>query len=326
MIRREDFSSLNDELQEIFMESSENSISDMVGFSLFGTRETELYNYVLQLLHGSKGIKRVADGEDFPRVNNQEGDQITFTQRHYGVDVPVTKEDRKFDRYQKVYDLVESITEEAWNGLDQTMADVLSYGWDTSYTDYWGDAVASIGPDSAALFSQTHSNAATSETYDNIITDGVNTNPALSRAAIVKMISVGKKFKDANKLVRPVRYDTLIVPPSLEDEAYRIVMSDKLAGSADNDTNQWLKQRIKRIVVWERLETTGQAADRAAYWYLADSKLLAKSLRILFSERPNLDAPEEVYSNKNWDWTLDFFYTLGFGYANALAGSKGDNS
>jgi hypothetical protein len=39
-----------------------------------------------------------------------------------------------------------------------------------------------------------------------------------------------------------------------------------------------------------------------------------------------LEAPEEVYKNKNWDYSLDFYYTLGRGFAPYIRGSKGDNS
>jgi len=325
MIRRQDFEKLNEELQETYMESSVTAISEMVGPKLFETKETSLYDYLHQVLHGVSGIKRIADGENFPRVNSKQGDNVTWSQRHYGAEVPVTKDMRKFDRYDQANELVETIVDEAWNDLDQSLADVLIKGWDTSYTDVWGDTVASVGPDGLALFSASHSNNVTSETFSNIINDGTNSNPALSREAIIYQIKTGRINKDVNKKNRGIRYDLLIVPPSLEDLAYRIVESDKIQGSADNDTNNWLKKRVK-ILVWERLESAADATDAAAYWFMADSRKLVKVLKLLFAEKPTLDPPEILYKNKEWDWTIDFYYTLGFGYPLGIAGSKGDNS
>jgi len=323
-IRRSDFDALTGDLQDIFEETSNLAIARMGGLDLFGVQETELYDYVIQNLHGLKGIRRVGDSENLPRIENVEGDQLTLTQRHYGAIVPVSKEMRKFDRYDKAYGMVETVVDEGWNGIDQTMADVLLQGWSTSYTDYWGDTVASVGPDSLALFSKVHSNPINSNTFNNIMNDGTNDNPSLSRTAVVQQIATAKVMKDVNNLVRPVRLDTVIVPPSLEDEARRILYSDKISGSANNDTNMML--RSMKLIVWERLEAAADGTDTSAYWFMCDSQYVAKTLRLLFAERPSLDPPEEVYANKDWEYSVDFFYTLGTGYPMYIFGSNGTNS
>jgi len=322
MIRRQDFEKLNDELQETYMESSENAITEMVGPKFFEAKETSLYDYLHQVLHGVSGIKRIADGENFPRVKGKQGDNVTWTQRHYGADVPITKDMRKFDRYDEANELVETIVDEAWNDIDQSLADVLLKGWSTSYTDVWGDAVSAVGPDGLALFSTAHTNNVTSRTFSNVISDGTNNNPTLSREAIVYQIKQGRINKDVHGKNRSIKYDLLIVPPSLEDLAYRIVESDKLQGSQDNDTNNWLRKRVK-IIVWDRLESAADGTDTSAYWFMADSRKIMKVLKMLFSERPTLDAPDILYTNKEWDWTIDFYYTLGFGYPIGLVGSNG---
>jgi hypothetical protein len=39
-----------------------------------------------------------------------------------------------------------------------------------------------------------------------------------------------------------------------------------------------------------------------------------------------LEAPEVVYKNKNWDYSIDFYYTLGRWFAPYIRGSKWTNT
>jgi len=87
-----------------------------------------------------------------------------------------------------------------------------------------------------------------------------------------------------------------------------------------------LKGKIRNVIVWERLEERSDETDTSAYWFMADSAKVGESLMALFSERPSLDPPEEVYENKNWLYSLDFFYTIGLGYPAFIFGSTGAGS
>lgn len=300
-------------------------IADMTGNSLFDVSDTNRRSYDYQIIHGVSGIEEVTPGNDLPKINTNEGDSATWTQRYFGAQFDVTKEMRKFDLYDQIESLPRTMVEDAMDKLDQSFADAILNGWSTSYTDVYGRTVSSVTPDAKALFSASHDFNVGSQTYSNIISDGVNTNPALSRAAIVAQRATARTFKDANGLTRPISLDTLVVGPSQEDLAERLVYSTQLPGSANNDINA-LKGKIKKIVVWDRLDSNSAGTDTSAYWFLADSSKVGESLKAKFAERPSLDAPEQVYENKNWEYTLDYFYTLGLGYSAYIAGSKGDNS
>jgi hypothetical protein len=52
-----------------------------------------------------------------------------------------------------------------------------------------------------------------------------------------------------------------------------------------------------------------------------DSKKVGNSLKALFAEKPSLDPPEQVYKNKNWEYSIDFYYAILRGYPNAVYGS-----
>ena len=317
-----DFASLTDDLNEIFNEVAKRKVAENVGFKLFNVFDTNRKTWDYLALHGLAGIQKLTEGQDFPNITGVEGDTATWTQAHYGGLVSVSKDMRKFDLHNQILGTARSVTGDAFDKIDQSLADVLLHGQDTSYTDVYSETVASLCPDSKELFDDAHDSPAGSTTFDNVITDGTNQNPTLSRAAMVNMRARGLVQKDPNGLNRPVMYDTLIVPPALEDQALRIVNSSNLPGSANNDLNP-LKGWIKNVIVWPRLQTAADTTDCSAYWFLADSSKMKDVLKCIFAERPSLDAPDVVPKNKNWDWTLDFYYTIGRGYPAGIAGSDG---
>jgi hypothetical protein len=86
-----DYAELTDELQDVFNETSASAIADAIGLQVFDVGETNLLNYEHQILHGVKGIEEVADGANLPKVNSQQGDNITYVQRYFGAIVAITK-------------------------------------------------------------------------------------------------------------------------------------------------------------------------------------------------------------------------------------------
>ena len=327
MISVRDFAKLTTDLQEIYNEASQNKVSKAKGLDIFNVGETDLLDFKHVVLHGVKGVEEVAEGADLPVVTGEEGDDITWTQRYFGALPTVTKKMRKFDMYNQIESVVRSITDDGWDKIDQSLADLLLLGWDTSQTDIYGKLISTVGPDGLALFSGAHTYGGTSETYSNIISDGTNTNPGLSRAALVNIIKQGRTYRDANNILRPIMHDTIVVPPSLEDLAHRIVNSVQIQGSANWDPNDLVRSRFKgNIIVWDRLEQTGQGTSKSAHWFSYDSTKVKETLQCKFAERPSLDAPEQVYENKNWEYSIDYFYANGIGFAPYILGSKGDNS
>ena len=321
MITQKDFPSLTDDLQSIFNEVAKTSVVEMKGNKIFKVFDTNRLTYDHLILHGLSGIARVADGQDLPKVNSEEGDTITWTQEYYGAIASITKKMRKFDLYDQMTSLVKSLTTDAFDKIDQSLADVLGNGFSSSnYTDVYGVSVSAVGPDALALFSASHSNNINSNVFSNIITDAT-VNPVLSRATLVAARKQGLTHKDPNGVIRPVMLDTLIVAPTNEDLAERLLYSELIPGAANNDINA-LKGKIKTLIVWERLETRTGGTDTSAYWYMADSSKVGESLQCLFAERPSLDAPDEVYTNKNWDYSLDFYYAIGRGYPAYVFGSN----
>lgn len=321
MITVADFPALTTDLQSIFNEVAKTKVADMKGNKIFEVLDTNRKTFTHLILHGISGIQEITSGQDLPLLTSKEGDSITYTQRYFGAMIAVTKEMRKFDLYDQITGLVKSLTEDAFDKIDQSYADVLLHGWDTSYTDVYGKSVSALGPDGVSLFNTSHTNNLNANTFSNII----GTNDALSRDAIVNARAKALVHRDPNGLIRPILLDTLIVSPSQEDLAERILYSTNMSGTANNDINP-LKGKIKNLIVWERLGLRSDGTDTSNYWFLADSSKVKESLKSKFAERPSLDAPEQVYSNKNWEYSCDFFYTVGLGYPAYVWGSNGTGS
>lgn len=323
-IRVTDFRALTNYLDEVTNEVRDNKIAAMgTADMLFSFTDEMRRDHIEQILHGVAGMEEVPDGSNFPRATGQEGDQFTLTQSQYGVIVPVTQLMRDWDLKDEITSIATSTMDEAMDKLDQSLADILLNGFSTaSYTDVWGKTVSPTGPDADGLFSATHSNGATSATYSNLINNGTSNNPALSRTAIVAERARALKYTDPNGLTRPIRLDTLIVGPTNEDLAERLLFSTQVPGEANNDINA-LKGKIKTLKVWERLDLRSDATDTSAYWFLADSAKVKKSLKTYFTQRPTMLAPDHVFANGDWEYKLRLVYSRGFGFAPYIRGSVG---
>jgi len=317
---------LTDDLQSIVNEVRDLKIADMSTASmLFDIRDESRKTHDEVILHGLSGVEHVAEGSNFPRLSSDQGDTITWTQAQYGAIVPVTYLMRKWDLYDQIIDLATSSMDDAMDKLDQSFADMLLYGFaSTAYTDVWGVSVTPTGPDADPLFTATHSNGTTAATYSNLINDGTNNNPALTRAAIVNERARALKYTDPQGITRPIKLDTLIVGPDNEDLAERLLFSTQIPGEANNDINA-LKGKIKQLKVWERLDLRSDATDTSAYWFMADSSKVKKTLRAYFTDRPALQAPEQVFENGDWEYMMRLVYSRGFSWAPYLRGSTGVN-
>ena len=320
-------SSLATKLTGIFEEYKATKIAESVWKTIFDVSDSKDFADQNLILHGTTGIQKVAQGQDLPLVSSEEWDTIVYTQAKYGGFASITDEMRRFDQYDKMKSVVKSITEDAFDKIDQSMADVLLNGWSTSYTDVYGATVASVWPDGKALFNAAHTNGTTSSTYTNIMNDGTNSNPSLSRVAFVKEIATAAKYTDPNGIHRPIRLDTLVVWPDLADEADRIVNSQQMSGTANNDRN-WPAGGVKSlsVKVWDRLGTNSAGTDTSAYYFMLNMDKGKETLKARFAKRPSLDAPEIYYKNKNWDYSLFFYYYLGLGFAPYVRGSTWANA
>lgn len=318
-----DYPKLTQKLNEVFNESASTEVSEWVGKGIFDCPDTDWKTYDYLALHGTGGFTRVAEGGDLPLASSNEGDSASWSQKRHGSRIVITKDMRMFDRWDQMKEVTSSEVEFAFDRIDQSMADVLLNGFTgTTYTDVFNETVSNLAVDGVVLFSASHTNNINSRTYRNLIRNSAGSaNPALDRAAVVKARSDAKIYRDPNNANRRINLDRLIVPATAEDAAERTIYSGGVTGTPNVDKNP-LNGRVQ-VMVWSRLDVDGQGTDKSAYWFMADSKKVGRSLKAPFAQRPMMGESDTINESLNWNYPVDAYYTLGIGYPVFIWGSTG---
>lgn len=303
------------------IESSLSNEMAQVDFDrIFMVKDTQNRRTTEKLTHGISGITKVWENQDYPEVSGEEGTSISWTQGKYGADLIVTEDVRLYDEYDILNDEIDSLSEDMKNKIQKAHYDVLNNGWSTSYSNVFTETVTAIWPDGLPLFSSVHHKhtgvGAGGGTFSNIITDGTYTNPVPSFTALDKARQTGLLFTDTHNVQRPINFDTVICWPDLETLFQRIINSDQMYGTGNNDINP-LKGRFKIIV--SPYIGTGK-------WFVADSNKVGKTLKSHFRTRPMVKPPKEFEPNDNWHYVFKTRFAYGFSYSPYILGSKGDNS
>lgn len=321
-----DYPKLTQKLNEVFNESAGMEAEGWMGQQIFDVLDTDWKTYDYLVMHGAGNLSRVAEGAELPTTSSNEGDSAAFTQKRYGEKVSITKDMRMFDRYDQMEEAVQSVTEEAFQKIDQSMADVLLNGFaGTTYTDVFGDTVSNLAVDGVVLFSASHTNNINARTFRNLIRNAAGTaNPALARDPMVKARSDARTYRDPNNVNRPVILDTLVVSAANEDLAERLIYSVQLPGGPDNDVNP-IKGKVKNLIVWSKLDTRSDGTDTSAYWFMTDSRRVKRQMKAPFAQKPMMHEAENVTETQNWLYPLDAYYALGLGYPSAIYGATGAN-
>jgi hypothetical protein len=74
-----------------------------------------------------------------------------------------------------------------------------------------------------------------------------------------------REYKDDRGNLIPIRPDTLLVPPELEDAAWTATQSMDKPGTANNDGN-FVRSKGLSVVVWDYLTDSNN-------WFMVDSRL-----------------------------------------------------
>src|SRR3990167_4289809 len=322
-----DYATLTQKLNEWYNEAANEEILSWMGKDIFDVTETDwqVYNYLI--LNGLAKFDRVAEGAQLPIATSVEGDSVTATQRRFGGRVGITKDMRMFERYDQMQEMVQTAVGYAFDRVDQSQADLLLNGFTgTTYTDLYGYTQSNVTPDAVVFFSASHTNNQNSTTARNLIRSSAGTaNVALSRDAIITARKDAKTHKDPNGTNRPLNLNQLIVSATNEDLAERVVFSSGVQGTPNVDLNP-LKSKVSNILVWSRIDTRGDGTDTSAYWFMADSRNVKKTLKSPFAQKPLMGGSTQVHDSLNWEYPIDSYFTMFIGQPYNVFGSTGVNS
>ena len=120
------------------------------------------------------------------------------------------------------------------------------------------------GIDGVGLCSTAHKFSASSSTYSN---EGTT---AFSKAALTATRLAGRSMVDARGQLSVVNYDTLIIPPELEEDA-EVVTGSALDPTSANNAINTTGKRVKQTIVWDYLTS-------ATSWFLGAGRMLKDEL------------------------------------------------
>ena len=327
-----DYESLYDNtIEGTFLETARDRVAKDVGMKMFNAKDSKKRTISKRMVHGQKGVAFVAESADLPNATGEEGDNISWTQSYYGTNVIVTKHMRTFMMegsddgdadVEEVQDIVQTITDDGFDKIDQSFADRILFGHATSYTDVYGKVQTAVTPDGAALFSASHT--ALSTTFSNLCVNAAGTeNVAFSREAVIATRNKALTYKDANGQLRPIVLDTIYHSQDLTDAVERAIFSEKIAGSANNDMNKTTPLKSMKSIEWARLAVDGQGTAKGTYWFMANAAKLNNALKAYFAQKPMLQKSKEAAGNTNWYYPFDYFYTMGTFAPQYIYGSTG---
>lgn len=300
-------------IDDIFQESMKNKLDDLVLLRIFDEETNSHRNDTILVEEGLTGVSFIPENSEYPDANPWESDTFTMTKYKYGAKVVITEEMKKYNEIGSMKERIRSIVDEGMEMIEQSLADILLYGFSTSsYTDVFGKSTGAVGQKGYALFNSTD---------NNIIKIGATTNPELSVQALDAAYVMWRTSKNTLGQYKSVKYDTLLVSPALRALADQLVSSDHLPWSSDNAVN-FNKGRYK-VVESNRLSTRSDGTDTSAYWFVFDSKKIKNQLKVKWAKKPELKAVGEVIFDANEVHRFSFWYSRGFLNFNYIAWSTG---
>lgn len=166
--------------------------------------------------------------------------------------------------------------------------------------------------DGQALFSNAHPLLDSAGVGDNLTT-GVLSDTNLKLGLQLMRQTVD----EAGNLIQ-LKANRLIIPPALEDVAKRLIHSSELSGTANNDTNEYLKEYGLEIKVMDYLSAAAGGSDTA--WYLQAKG--NHELNFFWRKRPEFKW-EEVFDNFVSKYRGYMRYSYGVSDWRGLVGSTG---
>lgn len=273
--------------------------------------------------------RRRNDGDDATKGTLKQAYTKNFTQQEVAIQYDVTYQMRKFDKYEEIMRGMRELRRSGERRMEQDLAALLSYAWSSSYTNIDGETITTTTPDGNALIDATHDANGSSNTFSN---QHPTTNSPIDTDVLEALAELFNNFIDeSDGRLAPVMPDTIITgrhAPTVHT-VRRILNSQQLAGTADNDVNTFKSEYTHLVVPYldVNMATEARDATKARYCFLAAlGNKDVNGFRMEVSEDLNLVTPEQVFESSAWQFLVHALYDLGSTKANFIAGTKGDGS
>lgn len=261
------------------------------------------------------------EGDQAARARVQQGYSKIGTLKRVSVDIGITYEMRKYNKYMEVINRLTNLGKLAANRMELDLSHRVTFATSTAYTDRDGVSQDVTLGDTLALASTAHTVRASASTFRNRLAN----SPVFSKAALEgmeKMIVENSINQFGEKITVP--YDIIW---STDDPNTVNTIREYLRSSAAPDSNNAgvenvYKGKYKHVIL-PRVATDangGVDATKAKYWGLASSSNSSGFLGI--NEEPRLKTPESTQASAGEFSTEDFNFGSAAGYFIVIPGAR----
>jgi phage major head subunit gpT-like protein len=259
---------------------------------------------------GLSKLVQKAEGDAITYEDPNQGYDVTYTHKTWGLGTQVTQEMWEDDQYGVMKRRARELARAKMRTKEQFAADIFNYG----FTAGGGGSATFTAGDSVALFSASHT-----RTDGGAVQSNYTTSDLAEDSLEVALVTMRATLDDKGQLML-VSPDTLVVAPALEKEARILLDSTGRTGTANNDVNPY-QGRLK-LVVWDYLGSAAGGSDTA--WFVMDSSL--HKLNWFNRSDRGLEGPEYDFDTKTAKWSTVCRWSAGWSDWRGVYGSKGDNS
>jgi hypothetical protein len=208
-------------LEEMFR--SEYNRHPMRRDVLFQKKTTDRDIWQYTEMHDMPLFAAVSEGEDYTFSRPKQGYDKTLTVLKYGLGFSISEEAVSDGKFDHMADAVKKMAKSAFESQEQAAMNIINNGFSSETTG-----------DGQALFATAHTTPTGTYTIRNVLSSAAD----LSATSLATAMSdFEKNFVGDSGIKYMIRPKYLVVPSELRFEAKKIVNSDLLPGSPNNDLN-----------------------------------------------------------------------------------------
>lgn len=267
-------------------------------------------------------------GNQSARARVQLGYNKLVTIVRQSLDIGITYEMRKFNKYPDVVRRLTNLAQTPANRLELDLSHRLGFGTATTYTNKDGRVVDLTLGDTLALWSTAHTLTGSATTYRNRLAG----NPQLSKGALEGMerLIVEETLNNfAQKVSIPFDILWTTDDPSTVNTALEYLKSVAAPDYANSGVTNVYKAKYKHVILPLVATTAAGATDatKRRYWGISSSMMTDAHLGIW--ETPHLKAPADLnageeFSTDDWNFGVRCGYGIGIVTGRAHKFSSGD--
>lgn len=213
--------------------------------------------------------RSMPEGTDAVKARNGVGYELDMNAKRFGIEVEITFQMRRFNRYDQVISKMTSLNKYIPYRQELDLTHRLTFAGSTSYVNMDGDTVTTTTGDGLALVSASHTLAFSSTTYSNLVAGApVFAQGALEAAELIAKNNILNNFGDK----RVMSFNAIITgeDPNTCNTVRQVIQSTADVTQDNPGVINNYKGKYRHIVL-PYLDTTATGANdstKRRYWFI----------------------------------------------------------